>query len=382
MKIDFPGNMTRRAYLRLLALPAAAARLRAFENPRPGYRYSFPRDHFDHPSFRTEWWYFTGNLFTAQNRRFGFELTFFRVGVERETPPASPWDFDQLYLAHLALSDIEAGRFHRAERLNRGGPGTAGVSSSQGRIWNGNWSVEWPPEGEISTGLRLRAVAEEFTAELRLNPVKPPVIHGQGGVMAKSDDGENTSHYVSLTRLAAEGKLTLDREPFEVTGTAWMDHEFFSQEMGEGQVGWDWMSIQLDNETELMLYRIRASEGQGPDFLAGTYVDPAGRSRHLEGADIAFQAGKTWTSEETGAPYPIEWTIEISSLAMNLKCRTPLASQEIVTERGIGPNYWEGAVDYRGSAAGRPVAGVGYLEMTGYDKPVTLNPQPRKRMVP
>ena len=376
MKIDFLGNMTRRAYLRLLALPAAAAaRLQAFENPRPGYRYSFPRDHFDHPSFRTEWWYFTGNLFTAQRRRFGFELTFFRVGVERETPPASPWDFDQLYLAHLALSDIEAGRFYRAERLHRAGPGLAGVSEAQARIWNGNWSVEWPSESDVSKTLLLQAVAEEFSAALRLNPLKPQVIHGQNGVMTKSDDGENASHYVSLPRLAAEGTLRLGGELFDVTGTAWMDHEFFSQEMGEGQVGWDWMSIQLDNETELMLYRIRASEGEGRDFLAGTYVDPAGRSRHLKASDIAFRPGKTWTSKETGAHYPIEWTIEIPSLAMNLDCRTPLASQEIVTERGIGPNYWEGAVDYRGSAAGRSVAGVGYLEMTGYDKPVTLNPQ-------
>ena len=370
--------MTRRVYIRLFALPAAAAWLRAFENPRPGYHYAFPRDHFDHPSFRTEWWYFTGNLFTAQRRRFGFELTFFRVGVERETPPDSTWDFDQLYLAHLALSDIETGRFHRSERLHRAGPGTAGVSSSQGRIWNGNWSVEWPPEGDSPGTLQLQAMTEGFSAALNLKPLKPPAIHGQGGVMVKSDDGRNASHYVSLTRLATNGKLTLGGEPFDVTGTAWMDHEFFSQEMGEDQVGWDWMSIQLDDETELMLYRIRASEGQGRDFLAGTYIDPTGRSRHLEGSDIAFRPGKTWTSEETGAHYPIEWTIEISSLAMNLDCRTPLTSQEIVTERGIGPNYWEGAVDYSGSAAGKAVAGVGYLEMTGYDKPVTLNPQARK----
>ena len=369
--------MTRRAHIKLLALSAAAVRLDAFENPRPGYLYSFPRDHFDHPSFRTEWWYYTGNLFTAQNRRFGFELTYFRVGVERETPPASTWDFDQLYLAHLALSDIETGRFHRAERLNRAGPGLAGVSASQGRIWNGNWSVEWPPEGDVSKTLHLQAVAEEFSATFRLKPLKPPVIHGRDGVMVKSDDGRNASHYVSLTRIEAEGKLTIDRKPLEVTGTAWMDHEFFSQEVGEGQVGWDWMSIQLDDQTELMLYRFRGRGEATGDFFAGTFVDSAGRSRHLEGADIVFEPGKTWTSRETGARYPIEWTIEIPPLAIKLECRTPLASQEIVTERGIGPNYWEGAVDYRGSADGRTVAGVGYLEMTGYDKPVTFNPRKR-----
>ncbi len=378
MKIDRSRNITRRAYLRLLALSTAGAHLDAFENPRPGYRYAFPRDHFDHPNFRTEWWYYTGNLFTAERRRFGFELTFFRVGVERETPPASTWDFDQLYLAHLALSDIEAGRFHRAERLNRAGPGTAGVSVAEGRIWNGNWSVKWPRESDSPETGELRAVSQEFSAALRLKPRKPPVIHGQDGVMVKSHDGENASHYVSLTRLGTEGTLRLGGEPVDVTGTAWMDHEFFSREMGQGQVGWDWLSMQLDDETELMLYRIRASDGQGRDFLAGTYVDAAGRTRHLAGSDIAFHPGKTWTSQETGARYPIEWTIEVPSLALNLECRTPLVSQEIVTERGLGPNYWEGAVDYRGSAADKAVAGVGYLEMTGYDKPVRFNPQPRK----
>ncbi len=163
----------------------------------------------------------------------------------------------------------------------------------EGRIWNGNWSVAWPPGVDSPETGELRAVSDEFSAALRLKPRKPPVIHGQDGVMVKSHDGENASHYVSLTRLAAEGKLTLNHESFDVTGTAWMDHEFFSQEMGEGQVGWDWMSIQLDDETELMLYRIRASDGQGRDFPAGTYVDPASRARHLAGSDIAFHPGKT-----------------------------------------------------------------------------------------
>ena len=155
-----------------------------------------------------------------------------------------------------------------------------------------------------------------------------------------------------------------------------MDHEFFSREPGEGQVGWDWMSVQLDDGTELMLYRIRAREGAGRDFLAGTYVDEAGQGRHLQGSDIVLEPGTTWTSEETGARYPIEWRIEIPPLAIELDCRTPMASQEIVTVRGIGPNYWEGAVDYRGTVAGKGVSGVGYLEMTGYDKPVRFHPPP------
>src|SRR5436853_6835395 len=103
----------------------------------PGYRYEFPRDHFNHPDYQTEWWYYTGNLKAADGRRFGFELTFFRQGVDRESSQPGAWDLRDLYFAHLALSDLNGGKFLHAERTNRAGPGIAGTSEAEGAIWNG-----------------------------------------------------------------------------------------------------------------------------------------------------------------------------------------------------------------------------------------------------
>ena len=77
----------------------------------PGYRYEFPRDHFNHPEFQTEWWYYTGNLKSNDGRRFGFELTLFRQAVSRDLAKTAAWDVKDVYLAHLALSDLKVASF-------------------------------------------------------------------------------------------------------------------------------------------------------------------------------------------------------------------------------------------------------------------------------
>jgi len=356
--------------LALLLLASSAA---AFEPARPGYDYAFPRDHFSHPEFQTEWWYYTGNLFTGEGRRFGFELTFFRVGVERETPPVSKWDISDLYLAHLTLSDIENGKFYKAERLSRAGPGLAGADADIARIWNGNWQVRWLEPGRPGERQKLDAVAENFSLELELNSAKPPVIHGSDGISRKSAQAGAASHYISLTRLRVSGSVRLHGQDHAVTGSAWMDHEFFTHDMDAGQTGWDWMSIQLDDETDLMLYRLRRNDGSTDPYSSGTLVDAGGRVTRLDAADIVMQPGKTWTSPDTGGSYPIEWKVAVPKLGISLDCRTPLLTQEVVSPRQIGPNYWEGAVDYEGAFGDRKVRGVGYLEMTGYDKRLVLS---------
>ena len=206
----------------LLALLLFARFAAAFEPARPGYDYAFPRDHFSHPEFQTEWWYYTGNLVTAESRRFGFELTFFRVGVERETPPESKWDIRDLYLAHLTLSDIETGKFYKAERLSRSGPGLAGADADTARIWNGNWQVRWLELGRPEEHQKLDAVAENFSLELSLNSAKAPVIHGREGISRKSAQEGAASHYISLTRLNVSGSVRLNGQDHRVRGSAWM----------------------------------------------------------------------------------------------------------------------------------------------------------------
>lgn len=325
----------------------------------PGYRYEFPRDHFNHPDFQTEWWYYTGNLRAADGHRFGFELTFFRHGVSRD-PATTVWDVQDGWLAHLALSDIDGQRFYHTERLNRAGAGLAGADIAQSRVWNGNWSSRIAMNEQI-----LSAVADNFSLALTLRPRKPPVIHGINGVSQKAVGEGRASHYISYTRLATTGTLTLNGRTFAVEGFSWMDHEFFTHQLEQDQTGWDWFSLQFDDDTELMLFRLRHRDGSSDPFSAGTYIDAQGRSRHLARADFAVGPGFTWSSPETGARYPIEWTVRVPSLGIDVAVRTRLPNQEL-------SKYWEGAIEIAGTKQSHSVAGAGYLEMTGYAGPVQI----------
>lgn len=363
----------------LCILGLLAATASGFDMARPGYEYEFPRDHFSHPAFETEWWYYTGNVKTPQGRQFGFELTFFRYAIREQPAADSPWSIRDLYLAHFTLSDVEGQRFYKTDRLNRAGPGLAGAAADKARIWNGNWKVEWLEPTAPLGPQRLKAHAQEFSVELILTPGKAPVIQGINGVSRKAAGEGKASHYVSFTRLATAGSLTVDNETFEVEGLTWMDHEFSSDSLGEGQVGWDWMSIQLDDGTEFMLYRMRRSDGTADPYSSGTYIDVEGRAEHLAWSQIQMKpiAGSEWTSSTTGGAYPLKWEVEVPHLGLRLTCTTDLDDQEVVSKRRVGPSYWEGAMDFAGDRAGKPVSGVGYLEMTGYDKPLQIGPQDR-----
>ena len=330
---------------------------------KPGYQYEFPRDHFSHPDFQTEWWYFTGNLKDATGRRFGFELTFFRAATSENRKAAHVWDATDLWIAHLTLSDVQGQKFFHHERISRAGPGLAGADLSQGRIWNGNW------EARLDS---LQAVAENFHLNLKIDTRKPPVIHGENGVSRKAPGEGRASHYVSFTRLEAHGTLYYEGRQFEVEGTAWMDHEFFTNQLTRDQTGWDWFSIQLDSREELMIARIRRADGSLDPFSHGTYIDVGGLARHLRSEDMKLTYGGMWRSPQTKGEYPLRWRIEIPSLGLVLDASTPLPNQELVLKSKLTAAYWEGAMDYRGARRGKPVTGVGYLEMTGYAGAVRL----------
>jgi predicted secreted hydrolase len=335
----------------------------------PGYRYKFPRDYFNHPNYQTEWWYYTGNLKASDGHEFGFELTFFREAVDRSRPAVSSWSVRDLYLAQLALSDISGRRFYHRDRLNRAGPGLAGVSEQQGRVWNGNWQVRWQGNRQ-----HLEAVSNQFDLQLTLESDKPPVSNGINGASQKAAGRGRASHYISLTRLQASGKVQLNGNLYPVRGTAWMDHEFFTQQLDPDQVGWDWLGIQLEDNTELMLFRIRRKNGTIDPYSAGTYVDARGEVTHLALRDFQLlPLAKTWTGPTTHAAYPIEWQISVPSLGLVLHVTTPLPQQEMTSSNPRMPSYWEGAVRCSGTKNGAPIRGVGYLEMTGYARPVDLS---------
>ncbi len=301
----------------------------------PGYQFQFPRDHFSHPEFATEWWYYTGNLTDPTGRPFGFELTFFRQSGDASATSstgqtvvrAAPvWQPDQVYLAHLALSDIQGQQFFHTERLNRAGPGLAGISLQEGRYWNGNWQVRWVLPG---SNQHLQAVTPELTLQLELRPEKPPVIHGKNGISQKGLEAGKASHYISFTRIAADGTLSWKGRSFQLTGLAWMDHEFFTQQLDETQAGWDWFCVQLENREELMFYRLRKKNGASGPFSSGTFVDAQGASHFLSGTDFTLNPGTRWTSPQTGAAYPVAWTLSVPSLGLQLAEETPLKDQEL-----------------------------------------------------
>ena len=328
----------------------------------PGYHYQFPRDHFNHPDYRTEWWYYTGNVTDHGGHRYGFELVFFREGQDREpSANASAWRVDDLYLAHLALTDIDAGRFRYTERLNRAGPGIAGVSFEEGRIWNGNWQVRWDKATDSQS---LTAIAEGIEFSLRLAPVKPAVIHGENGVSQNAAGTGRASYYISFPRMAVEGRLN----GAEVSGTAWMDHEWFTDPLDESQTGWDWFSVQLENGEDLMLFDLRRQDGAIDPHSSGTFIARDGRATHLKRTDFNLEPLEYWTSPKTRARYPVKWRISVPGMGVTLACAAAVKNQELISEDGVGLTYWEGAVSYSGSARG-----VGYLEMTGYSAPVKLH---------
>ena len=340
-------------------LAAATGPSPQYRKALPGYRYSFPRDHFEHPDFRTEWWYYTGNVTDTAGQRFGFELVFFRQGADpgraqQESDRKSSWDVQDVYLAHAALTDVGGRKFRYEERLNRQGPGVAGASFATQRVWNGNWSAAWSGENQV-----LEATTAQFHFRFDVRPAKPPVIHGENGISRKAAGEGQASHYVSFTRLQVKGFLDAGGR-HEVTGEAWMDHEWFSEQLAGDQVGWDWFSVQLNNHTEVMLFQLRRKDGSVDPFSAGTFIDASGKNRKLSQSEFTLEP------VEREDKYPVVWRIRIPSLGIDITCRATLRNQELRPGRG-GPSYWEGAVDYTGSHAG-----VGYLEMTGYDAPVKL----------
>ena len=354
----------RNNWIAFLLLGTACATAQEYKIAQPGYAFEFPRDYFNHEDYQTEWWYYTGNVKSADGHRFGFELTFFRQGVSR-AGSSSPWFVRDLWMAHIALSDINGQRFYCEERLNRAGPGVAGVDAQTGlvqtgRIWNGNWQAHIAEEGE-----ELRAATDRFGLALKLVPLKQPVIQGQNGVSQKAEGAGHASHYFSLTRLMTKGSIDLDGRSYKVEGTSWIDHEFFTGAMATNETGWDWLSIQLGDGTELMLYRLRHADGSIDPYSSGNYVDASGKSQFLSAKDFVMTpAANTWTSPATKAAYPVRWHVLIPRLKMELDVTTPLMSQELTG--GFGPSYWEGSIDIDGARDHSPLRGVGYLEMTGY----------------
>ncbi len=328
-------------------------------------QFSFPRDHGAHPRYRTEWWYFTGNLATKTGRKFGYELTFFRFALTADTAhPGSAWRSNQMYMAHLALTDVEDDQFYADERFSRAGNNLAGARTEPFRVWLYDWSAA--SENRAFFPLRLKARNNEFSIDLILNQQKPFVLQGHQGLSQKSKEPGNASYYYSNTRMPTTGTIRNKGKSFGVTGNSWMDREWSTSALSKEQVGWDWFALQLSDSSDIMFYQFRRRDGQPDTNGSGALFLEDGAKIPLNRDEVTITVLDHWTSPHTTAVYPSRWRLSIPSRGLELEIIPLINDQEL----NLRYDYWEGAVAIKGTRKGQTISGQGYVELTGYGETV------------
>lgn len=331
--------------------------------PDPGFAralapraFEFPADHGAHPGFATEWWYFTGNLQRADGGRFGYQLTLFRVGLKPGTPDDdSDWRARQLYMGHLAVSDIAARRHLSAERFARAAAGLAGAEPEPLRVWLGPWSIHGSPGTTFP--LQLRAATGDIEIALTLERGdRPLVLQGEQGLSRKGAAPGNASYYYSFTRLPTRGEIRIGETRHRVQGQSWFDREWSSSALAADQAGWDWFALQLEDGRDLMFYRMRGRDGRAQPFSRGVLVEADGSSRALTPDQVQATPTRTWQGAD-GTRYPVAWRLQVPQHGLDLRVEAAFEAQEMRHR----VRYWEGAVAVSGSHRG-----VGYLELSGY----------------
>ncbi len=363
-----------------LVAPGVATAGSGFAIATAPYRFVFPRDHGAHPDFQSEWWYYTGHLQTSDGRRFGYELTFFRVGLKPGDPQPSPtqsrWRGHELYPAHFALTDEAGKTFFHVDRFAREAIGMGAAATGALDVRADDWSLQGAPAGgsdreRMTMHARAETPDGSNAIDLVQMPEKAPAIHGHGGVSRKAACKSCASHYYSYTRLRTAGTLTYRGKALRVVdGLSWMDHEYGSDELQRDQAGWDWFAIQLADKRELMLYLLRQKDGSVTPQSSGSLVAPDGTVTYLPRDAFAIEKTATWVSPHTGGKYPSAWRVRVPSQHVDLTLAPTVADQELAATT-TGVSYWEGAVDVRDVSGQKPL-GVGYVELTGYAGAISL----------
>lgn len=312
----------------------------------------FPADHGAHPGYQTEWWYYTGNLRSADGNVWGYQLTFFRRGLVASAPQRpSKWAARGVYFAHFAVTDGAGKRFFATAQAARDGEiGLAGAKADPYHVVVSGW--EATGTGDV---VRLRAVTDRASIDLRLQATKPVTLQGDRGYSPKSTGVGNATYYYSFTRMETTGSIALDGAPTSVKGLSWFDHEWGTNPLGPEQIGWDWFGLHLEDGRDLMIGKIRREDG-GFDIIGSiTGVDTSVPELYLQ--DVRLTTLDTWVSPRTQIQYPSRWRLEIPATQLDLVIEPVIPDQEL----NVGLTYWEGAVQVRGA-----VTGEGYVELTGY----------------
>lgn len=363
----------------LVGIPQSLRGDGEWEIARPDYEWSFPQDHWARDGYKTEWWYFTGHLAAESGERYGYQFTFFRVGLLSGKPEvASAWGAKDLIMGHAAVSILPttergqksksgSGAAHRfSEVVYRTVPMLGGFGAFPDSViaWSlapagteGKWELTWNGEAFDFTAKDAR-----FAFSLRTKPIKPMIYQGLNGYSRKGEGASAASQYYSFTRLATEGTFEVDGRAQQVTGQSWMDKEFSTDSMASGQAGWDWYSLQLNDDRDLMLYVLRDEKGR-VDYARGTLVEADATVSYLDRDAFEISVTGDWTSP-SGDSYPDEWRIRVAGASLDLIVRSQLPDQENRSKLIPTLRYWEGAVEVTNPSGA--TVGVGFVEMTGY----------------
>jgi predicted secreted hydrolase len=328
-----------------------------FSQANKTVEFAFPKDHGPHNNFKTEWWYFTGNLASEDGKNYGYQLTIFRMAMSADSVyKNASFASNQSYMAHFTISDIDKNDFYYYEKISRGAAGLAGAEYSPLKVWLHNYKIE--QIGKSSYGLpllRLYAEDDKNAIDLILENQKPVVLHGNKGLSYKSPDSSAGSYYYSFTRINTQGEIKINGKRHKVRGLSWLDREWSSGSLTREQSGWDWYSLQLEDNTEIMIYVLR---GKKPDYVYAAYIDEKGIIKETK---TQIKVSSKWKSP-SGSLYPSEWNIKLPELGLDINVKPRIPGQEL----RLSFRYWEGAVSVTGFRNNKPVKGSGYVELTGY----------------
>jgi predicted secreted hydrolase len=350
----------------LAAAVAAAESTETMTPPtgvQPGYTLEFPRDYGSHPGFGVEWWYLTGWLTTSGHERLGFQITFFRMRQGLTDAQANPSAFAplQLLIAHCAISDPKRGQLWQDQRIRRAGLGLAEARVGETGVWIDDWRL-----ARGAAGYQARITAEDFALDLDLEVTQPVLLNGVAGYSRKGPAPQSASYYYSEPHLRVSGSIARAGRPDAITGEAWLDHEWSSQYLDSAADGWDWIGLNLKDGGAVMAFRIRTHEGQSY-WAGGTLREPDGQVHSFGPEEVTFAPLRRWHSPRTGVTYPVSWRVRVG--ARQFEIQPLMDDQENDARLSSDALYWEGAVSAQENSRS---VGAGYLELTGYDHPLSL----------
>jgi predicted secreted hydrolase len=328
----------------------------------PGYALEFPRDYGSHPQFGVEWWYVTGSLETREHERLGFQITFFRSRQAVADDNPSAFAPRQLLIAHCAISDPRRGRLWQDQRIRRAGLGLAQAQLGNTEVWIDDWKLELGADG-----YQAQVTALDFALDLQFQITQPVLLNGVAGYSQKGPSPLSASYYYSQPQLRVSGSIARAARRDAVVGQAWLDHEWSSQYLDPAADGWDWVGLNLNDGGAVMAFRMRDHQGRSY-WAGGTLRDAHGKVRVFGPEEVSFSPGRLWRSPRSGVSYPVAWQLRIGDRRFAIE--PLLDDQENDARLSSGAIYWEGAVRVQENAL---AVGQGYLELTGYQRPLSLH---------